>query len=122
MNCAGRLIYGLLMDRTNYRVSMTTETVVLAALFSTLYATTRATRWLYAVFMWMIFLTFPGTYSTQPAVTTTTFGHRYGGAIYGFIFTSDIVNNLLVGAMSKGILQAWGYLGLFLILAAFRYG
>ena len=58
-------------------------------------------------------------YSTQAAVTTLTFGPKYGGAIYGLLFTSDIVNNLLVGVMSKGILEAWGYLGLFLILAAF---
>ena len=63
---------------------------------------------------------FTGTYSTQPAVSIKTFGPKYGGAIYGFLFTSDIVNNLLVGVMSKSILEAWGYLGLFLILAAFR--
>ncbi len=47
------------------------------------------------------------------------FGHRYGGTIYGFLFTSDIVNNLLVGTLSKSVLEAWGYLGLFLILSAF---
>ena len=52
-------------------------------------------------------------------MTTLTFGPKYGGPIYGLLFTSDIVNNLLVGVMSKGILEKWGYLGLFLILAAF---
>ncbi len=52
----------------------------------------------FAVWVWSIFFTFPGTYSTQPAVTTQTFGHKHGGAIYGFLFTSDIVNNLLASA------------------------
>jgi MFS family permease len=120
-NCSGRLIYGTFMDRTTYRTAMSTETVILAVLFTTLFATTLAPKWVFAVCVWLIFLTFPGTYSTQPAVTTQMFGQKYGGAIYGFLFTSDIVNNLLVGVMSKGILAHWGYLGLFLILAVFRY-
>ena len=30
-----------------------------------------------------------------------TFGHKHGGTIYGFLFTSDIINNLLVGALSR---------------------
>ena len=54
------------------------------------------TLWIFA-----IFFTFPGTYSTQPAVTTQTFGHKYGGFIYAFLFSSDIVNNLMVATMSK---------------------
>ena len=44
---------------------------------------------------------FPGTFSTQPAVTTQTFGHKYGGFIYAFLFSSDIINNLLVATMSR---------------------
>ena len=48
---------------------------------------------------------------------------RYGGTIYGFIPSSDIVNNLMVGVLSKQIIEAskgnldeTGYLGLFLCL------
>ena len=48
---------------------------------------------------------------------------RYGGTIYGFIPSSDIINNLMVGALSKQIIEAskgnldeTGYLGLFLCL------
>ncbi|TRY78835.1 hypothetical protein TCAL_06757 [Tigriopus californicus] len=118
-NCSGRLFYGLLMDKTTYRLAMTTETVGLFCLFSTLYVTSILGQVGFAIWIWLIFLTFPGTYSTQPAVTVQTFGHKYGGTIYGFLFTSDIVNNLLVGILSKSILEAWGYMGLFFILAAF---
>ena len=35
------------------------------------------TKVCYAIWVWAIFLTFPGTYSMQPAVTTHTFGHKY---------------------------------------------
>ena len=41
-----------------------------------------------------------GTYSTQPAVTTQTFGHKYGGFIYAFLFSCDIINNFLVATLS----------------------
>ena len=48
------------------------------------------------------------------SITLQTFGHRHGGTIYGFLFTSDILNNLLVGGLSSAVLT-WG--GFFLVLA-----
>ena len=44
--------------------------------------------------------------------------YRYGGTIYAFLFSSDIINNLMVAALSKEIKQEFGYLGLFLIISA----
>jgi len=77
------------------------------------------TKAVYAIWVWAIFFTFPGTYSTQPAVTTQTFGHKYGGFIYAFLFSGDIINNLLTAAMSKIIQESLGWLGLFLIMSSF---
>ena len=137
-NCSGRLFYGLIMDKTAYKVSMSIEACLLILLMSTFYLTSiigvditplcqditdatnittvanatldcvteavptsLTTKIVYALWIWAIFFTFPGTYSTQPAVTTQTFGHKYGGFIYAFLFSSDIVNNLMVATMSK---------------------
>ena len=44
--------------------------------------------------------------------------YRYGGTIYAFLFSSDIINNLMVAALSKEIKQRFGYLGLFTIISA----
>jgi len=118
-NCSGRLFYGLLMDKTCYKVAMTLETICLTLLVSLLPVTSLCGKITFAAAIWTIYFTFPGTYSTQPAVTTQTFGHKYGGTIYGFLFTSDIINNLLVGTLSSMILAHWGWLGFFLVLAAF---
>merc|ERR1712180_74772 len=79
--------------------------------------TSLLTKVVYAVWVWAIFFTFPGTYSTQPAVTTQTFGHKYGGFIYAFLFSGDIINNALTGFVSKLIKATWGWLGLFLIIS-----
>lgn len=38
--------------------------------------TALSTKIVYALWVWCIFLTFPGTFAMQPAVTTQTFGHK----------------------------------------------
>jgi hypothetical protein len=38
--------------------------------------TALSTKIVYALWVWCIFLTFPGTFAIQPAVTTQTFGHK----------------------------------------------
>ena len=35
-NCSGRLFYGILMDKTNYKTAMTVMTILLSLLVSTL--------------------------------------------------------------------------------------
>jgi len=83
--------------------------------------TSLTTKIVYALWVWAIFFTFPGTFSTQPAVTTQTFGHKYGGFIYAFLFSSDIINNLMVATMSKAIKEQFGWLGLFVIVSAWGF-
>jgi len=81
-------------------------------------STSLTTKIVYSLWIFAIYFTFPGTFSTQPAVTTQTFGHKYGGFIYAFLFSSDIVNNLIVALASKPIKESLGWLGLFLIVSA----
>ena len=38
-NCSGRLVYGLIMDKTSYRVGMSIEAVILSILVSSFYLT-----------------------------------------------------------------------------------
>ena len=94
------------------------ETFLLFSLTSTFFYTSGMGKAAFAAWVWAIYFTFPGTFSTQPAATTQTFGAKHGGAIYGFLFTSDIVSNLLV--WNKGVVEErLGWLGVFLVLAGF---
>ena len=34
-------------------------------------------------------------------MTVQTFGHKYGGFIYAFLFSGDIINNLITALMSR---------------------
>merc|ERR1712136_597905 len=38
-NCSGRLVYGLIMDKTSYRIGMSIEAVILSLLVSSFYLT-----------------------------------------------------------------------------------
>jgi len=118
-NCSGRLFYGIFMDRTSYRTAIITEMVILTVLVSTLSLTSGLGKIGFALWIWAIYGTFPGTYSTQPAVTTQTFGHKYGGTIYGFLFTSDMCSAALVGVLSKWLLSKGDWTAYFLPLAGF---
>ena len=80
--------------------------------------TSMLTKVMYAIWVWAIFLTFPGTYAMQPAVTAQTFGNKDSGTIYAFLFSSDIINNLIVATLSDGLVTRFGYLGLFLFVSA----
>jgi len=48
-----------------------------------------------------------------------TFGHKYGGFIYAFLFSGDIINNLITALMSRAIKDRFGWGGLFPIMSAF---
>merc|ERR1719400_2573038 len=56
-------------------------------------------------------------HSMQPAVTAQTFGHRHAGTIYAFLFSSDIVNNLMVATLTTTLKEKFCYSGLFLIIS-----
>ncbi len=74
-NCSGRLVFGLLMDKSSYKAAMITEATLLSVLMATLNETSDYGKVAFATWVWLIFLVFPGTYAIQPAVTTQTFGH-----------------------------------------------
>ena len=152
-NCAGRLLWGFIMDRIGYKMSMSILAILLVMLMSTFYITSfigvqnpvsteplvmtnltlaspslrspeelktqtnLTTKAVYAVWVWAIFLTFPGTFSMQPAATTQTFGQRHGGSIYACLFSSDVINNLLVALLLPRIIEAYGWLCLFLVVS-----
>ena len=42
---------------------------------------------------------------------------RHAGTIYAFLFSSDIINNLMVASLQKYLRDKYGYLGLFLIVS-----
>ena len=72
-NCSGRLFYGIIMDKSNYKLAASIETLALAVLVATLPLSSYGGTTMFAIWIWAIYFTFPGTYSMQPAVTTQVY-------------------------------------------------
>ena len=85
-NCSGRLFYGLLMDKTTYKVAMSVEAVLLTFICAFYYTSIYAGKIMFAAMTWAIFFTFPGTFAIMPACTVQTYGHKYGGTILRIVF------------------------------------
>lgn len=118
-NCGSRILFGFLMDKTSYKTSVIAETILLSVFVASLPATVGGGKMMFAAWVWAIYLLFPGIFALQPAVTTQTFGYKYGGAVYGLLFTCDLVLNPIVGATSQPLKDAMGWSGYFYIVAAF---
>jgi len=118
-NCASRILFGLLMDKTSYKTTVIIETFFLSIFVASLPLTSSGGKIMFASWIWAIYLTFPAIYALQPAVTTQTFGYKYGGTIYGLLFTCDLVLNPIVGATSQPLLDATGWSGYWYAIAGF---
>ncbi|XP_063607130.1 oxalate:formate antiporter-like [Penaeus indicus] len=117
-NAVGRVCWGKLMDKTSFRIAMR----LLALLFAILFATLPLTRFMgkggFAIWVWMIFFTFSGTFVLMPTVIEKAFGSQYYSANYGLLFTSQTVSGPLVAALNHLMLNAVGYTGCFLSISA----
>jgi len=118
-NCASRILFGLMMDKTSYKTTVIVETVLLSIFVASLPATASGGKIMFAAWIWVIYLLFPAIFALQPAVTTQTFGIKYGGTVYGLLFTCDLILNPIVGATSQPLLDATGWSGYFYSLAGF---
>ena len=65
------------MDKSSYKRAMLIETSILTILCATFYLAFEArSKAMYAIWVWAIYFTFPGTYAIQPAVMNQSFGPR----------------------------------------------
>jgi len=118
-NCSSRILFGFLMDKTSYKTAVIIETVLLSIFVASLPATAHGGKIMFAAWIWSIYLLFPAIFALQPAVTTQTFGNKYGGTVYGLLFTCDLVLNPIVGATSQPLKDATGWSGYFYSVACF---
>ncbi|XP_042863506.1 oxalate:formate antiporter-like [Penaeus japonicus] len=116
-NAVGRVFWGRLMDKTSFRVAMRLLSLLLAILFATLPLTSSMGKVGFAIWIWMIFFTFSGTFVLMPTVVEKAFGSQYYSANYGLLFTSQTISGPLVAALNHLMLDAVGYTGCFLSIS-----
>ncbi|KZS10578.1 Uncharacterized protein APZ42_024877 [Daphnia magna] len=119
-NALGRLAWGFLADRVQYRTLMLVLTWLVVALLLSLNATPLAGGvWLYACWIISLNIITPGTYILLPKAIGHYFGKENVPFNYGLLFTSFLVGGPLSGLVSNTLLDAFGWIGVFWSMAAF---
>ncbi|KAF0308274.1 putative MFS-type transporter YhjX [Amphibalanus amphitrite] len=118
-NLLGRVIWGFVNDRTNYRVAMLGVAGLLLTMFATLYLTIHGGKAMFLIWVCLVYMSFPGTFSIMPAEVAHVFGLQHAGEIYGLIWLSGGLVAPIPVFLTDLLLQRFGYLALFLTSAVF---
>lgn len=117
-NCAGRIFWGKLMDKTSFKFSMRILSFCLCLLFATLPLTEQMGEVGFTGWIWAIFFTFSGTFVLMPTVAEKAFGSTHYTANYGLFFISQVVSGPLIAVGNQVLLHTIGFSGCFLVVAA----
>ena len=70
--------------------TMIIQCLSMALLFSTFALTEKAGKWMYVIWVCLIFGTFCGNFALFPTATAKAFGQKYFTVNYGMIFSSQV--------------------------------
>ena len=112
----GRLVFGLLADRIDYKFGFVIQSAVTSVFLLTLYTTSLELPIMYFIWVCGIFLCYGG-YATLFSITVLKcFGEEHVNANYAVTCTSNLVGVILSGVISDFCLSFTGWLGMFWLM------
>ncbi|KAF0310465.1 hypothetical protein FJT64_018557 [Amphibalanus amphitrite] len=118
-NSLGRVMWGALCDRTSYRTAMLCACTLLCAAFATMQLTPLGGRWMFAVWVWLVFVSFSANFCLIVTAVANTYGTQHAGPIYGVIFSSSVIGSPISVGLANVFLQKLGFPVMFMIQASF---
>lgn len=106
------------MDKWTYRKAMPFLCVITALLISTLSFTSNMNRWMFFIWVCLIYLCIGGFYAMFPAYTSLSFGNLYMVGNYGWIFTNQFISSFVSAFFVNAFITKLGNLGITLVLGA----
>lgn len=97
---------------------MLVESVIVLALSSSFYWLASVSQYGMAASLWLLNLFSTGVFSMHPAVCNKIFGPNLDSIAIGLVGSSDIVNNLLIGFLSRPLMVHVGWVGYFLCISS----
>lgn len=118
-NCVGRIFWGFVADRVSYKFALVLISAIMTIFLLTMYACTVGGKWLFFLWVCVIFFCIGGNFSVFPTAIARAYGIQYVSVNYGLLFTSQIVAGC-VGALLSTVLKTHvGYAGLFFVVSGF---
>ncbi|CAH8621135.1 unnamed protein product [Schistosoma intercalatum] len=103
-NCAGRIIWGEIVDRVSFKLPMCTMLLTWSVILITFphisLLTGTTLKVFYTIWVLLLFFTLSGTFVIQPAATGTLFGPVHMAVNYGLIFSAFTVGSVLCATVT----------------------
>ncbi|XP_071085863.1 apicoplast pyruvate carrier 1-like isoform X2 [Haliotis cracherodii] len=120
-NAGGRIAWGHLADRFSFKISMMCLCALFTALLLTIGLTSMAGKWLFFIYVCLIFGTFSGNFSLFPVATARSFGQLHYPLNYGLLFTSQVITAPVGAILTSQLKSIIGWYGMFFVVSGFSF-
>ncbi|XP_046547474.1 oxalate:formate antiporter-like isoform X2 [Haliotis rubra] len=120
-NAAGRIAWGYFADKVSFKVSMTCLCALFTVLLLTIGLTSLAGKWLFFLYVCLIFGTFSGNFSLFPVATARSFGQLHYPLNYGLLFTSQVITAPVGAVLTSQLKGIIGWYGMFFVVSGFSF-
>lgn len=124
-NCLGRIAWGSVMDKTNYKFSMLAILISLSLLTQSFLGAkyipnpgSTGSLAFYTIWVLLIFFSLSGVFSVLPTATATAFGSSNASLIYGVLYSSCAIGSVLGAFLIQYVMYALTIEWTFTVVAA----
>ena len=118
-NCLGRISWGIIADRTSYRLAIILLSALMAIFTLTFYSSVLGGKPMFLIWVCIIFLCIGGIYSVFPTAVAKAYGLGYVAANFGLLYSSQTISGVLGATASSALISHIGYHGLLFIVGGF---
>ncbi|XP_014667549.1 PREDICTED: uncharacterized protein LOC106809104, partial [Priapulus caudatus] len=117
-NSLGRIMWGIVIDKSTFKTCMICLNAGLFALVMTLIATPHGGATMYAVWISAIYLVFSGLFILIPTAVSRCFGQKYFAINFGLVFSANAITTPIGALLASLLLDPLGWFGMFSLVSA----
>ena len=119
LNCAGRIVWGLVADKFSYRFALVSQSGIMTMFLLTFYATSAVGKPMFFIWVCVIFFCVGGVFSLYPTAIAHSFGPKYMSINYGLLFTSQISAGVIAALLFTTLQNLLDWDGLIFLISGF---
>ena len=112
----GRILFGLLADRTDHKLAFVLQSALMAIFFLTLYITSLNMSVMYLIWISGVFICYGGYLTIFGVAVLKAFGEKCLNANYALLYTSPVFGSIIAGIISDYCVNLLEWHGTFILL------
>ena len=119
LNCAGRIVWGLVADKFTYMFAHISRSGIMTMFLLTFYATSAIGKPMFFIWVCVIFFCIGGMFSIYPTSVVHIFGPKYMSINYGLIFTSLTFSGVIAAFLFTTLEDVLDWNGMIFLISGF---